>query len=298
MAGPLKVANIHFDIVGQNRIELQPGSNTVNVVANAIQIPIGTSSGRPGGSRPGLIRYNTDLGAFEFYFIGGWDTVVGSNAIGSQASVPPFAQANLAYSTANSAFIAANAAPGIANSYANLVGQSANSWANTVGTAGNNYTNTVTASDRAYTNTTTTAANNWANNVGVAANSYAAVAFNKANTAMQNNVTTQITVGYTYQVFNAGANIAAYGTWTPNAANNNYQYGTSNGAVTIAAPPADSAIDFLWTNGINAQAITFSGYTVQSGGTGDAYVTTNAFQFLFSIRRINGVSTYTIKALQ
>jgi hypothetical protein len=125
-----------------------------------------------------------------------------------------------------------------------------------------------------------------------------AAAYNQANTSVQNNATTLITTGYTVTPFNAGANISSYGTWTPDAANGNYQFGTSNGAVTIGVPAANSAIDFLLTNGVAANTITYSGYTVQSGGTGDTYATTSGNKYLISIRKINSVATYVIKALQ
>lgn len=86
------------------------------------------------------------------------------------------------------------------------------------------------------------------------------------------------------------------GTFTPDAANGNYQYYTNNGAHTFAVPAADCAIDILITNGASAGAITFSGYTV--GTTGDALTTTNTSKFVVSVRRINSISTYLIKALQ
>ena len=88
------------------------------------------------------------------------------------------------------------------------------------------------------------------------------------------------------------------GTTTPDAANGNYQYLTNNGAFTFAAPSTDCAYDVLITNGASAGAITFSGFTVASGNTGDALTTTNTSKFIISVRRINAVSTYVIKALQ
>ena len=75
------------------------------------------------------------------------------------------------------------------------------------------------------------------------------------------------------------------------------QYGTNHGAFTLTAPAADTAVDLLVTNDASAGAITFSGFTV-SASTGDALTTTNGNKFLISVRRINGVSTYMIKALQ
>lgn len=107
--------------------------------------------------------------------------------------------------------------------------------------------------------------------------------------------TSLITVGYTLTPYNGGT--VSTGTTTPAAANGNYQYYTNNGAHTLAAPAADCAIDILVTNGATAGSITFSGFTVGSN-TGDALTTTNTNKFIISIRRINAISTYTIKALQ
>lgn len=87
------------------------------------------------------------------------------------------------------------------------------------------------------------------------------------------------------------------GTFTPNATNGNYQFYTNNGAHTLAAPIADCAIDILVTNGASASTITFSSFTVGSN-TGDALDSVNAHKFIISIRRVNGVSTYVVKALQ
>jgi len=107
------------------------------------------------------------------------------------------------------------------------------------------------------------------------------------------------------QTTTGGFNITPYsigtittGTVTPNAINQNYQYYTNNGAHTLAAPASDCAIDILITNGAAAGAITFSGFTVAAGNTGDPLTTTNTSKFIVSIRRINAISTYVIKALQ
>ncbi len=107
--------------------------------------------------------------------------------------------------------------------------------------------------------------------------------------------TTTISVGYTLTSFNAGT--LNSGTFTPAPASGNYQFAASNGAFTFAAPASDCAIDILLTNGTAAGAITFSGYTVSSS-TGDALTTTSTSKFIVSVRRINSVSTYIIKALQ
>lgn len=103
-----------------------------------------------------------------------------------------------------------------------------------------------------------------------------------------------ITGGYKVTPFNLG-NITSF---TINPVSGNYQYGTNHGAATWTAPANDCAVDILVTNDASAGAITFSGFTVASGNTGDALTTTNGHKFIISIRRINGVSTYLIKALQ
>jgi hypothetical protein len=101
--------------------------------------------------------------------------------------------------------------------------------------------------------------------------------------------------------FAVGFSVTAYsyttGSITINPALGNYAYVTNNGAFTITAPAADCAVDLLVTNGASAGSITFSGFTVGSS-TGSALTTTSGNKFIVSIRRINGVSTYTIYALQ
>lgn len=88
------------------------------------------------------------------------------------------------------------------------------------------------------------------------------------------------------------------GTTTLSPTTGNYQYYTNNGAHTIAAPASDCAIDILVTNGASAGTITLSGFTAPSGGGGDTYATTNANRYMLMVRRINGISTYSWKALQ
>lgn len=104
-----------------------------------------------------------------------------------------------------------------------------------------------------------------------------------------------VTGGFRLTPYSIGSVVS--GTVTPDAHNHNYQYYTNNGAHTLAAPANDCAIDLLVTNGATAGAVTFSGFTV-SGSIGDALTTTNTHKFVISIRRINSVATYMIKALQ
>lgn len=116
-----------------------------------------------------------------------------------------------------------------------------------------------------------------------------------AGVRVRSDTTQNLLVGYTFTAFNAGTKSS--GTFTPDGQVHNHQYATNNGAHTLAAPSADCDIDILYTNGASAGAITFSGFTVGSN-TGDALTTTNTHKFLISIRRINSVATYSIRALQ
>jgi hypothetical protein len=105
------------------------------------------------------------------------------------------------------------------------------------------------------------------------------------------------------QTTTGGFAITAYnatqaGGFTCNPMFGNYQYVVNNGAMTMTAPTVDCAIDYLITNGASAGGITMTGFTYASGNTGDPYVTTNGYKFIFSIRRINGTATFLIKALQ
>lgn len=105
-----------------------------------------------------------------------------------------------------------------------------------------------------------------------------------------------ITGGFTITPFNlgnlSGANL------TLNAVNGNYQYITNNGAGTINAPTADCAIDIFIFNTTGAGTLTLSGFQVAATNFGDPLTTTTTDEFVISVRRVNSVATYTIKALQ
>jgi len=100
-----------------------------------------------------------------------------------------FTQANTARDHANAAFTQANAAPGIANSYATAVGTAGNAYTQAVGTAGNNYTITVGAAANGWANTISSersaAANGWSNTVGADAKGYANSTFVKLTASSQ-----------------------------------------------------------------------------------------------------------------
>jgi hypothetical protein len=112
---------------------------------------------------------------------------------------------------------------------------------------------------------------------------------------LKSDATAAISKGYTLTPNNAGT--VSSGTFTPDPTQGNYQFYTNNGAHTLAAPASDCAIDILVTNSATAGAITFSGFTV-GANTGEALTTTNGNKFILSIRRINAVATYLVKALQ
>lgn len=118
---------------------------------------------------------------------------------------------------------------------------------------------------------------------------------NASATILTTGNTATITAGYTVTAYNNGSKNSG---WTITPSNGNYQYFTNTGAHTITAPSSDCAVDVLQINGTGAGAITFSGFQVQSGGTGDSLTTTSGHEFLISVRRINSISTYVIKALQ
>lgn len=87
------------------------------------------------------------------------------------------------------------------------------------------------------------------------------------------------------------------GTYTVDCGNGPQQFMTNNGAFTLAAPTMDGNCFLNVVNGASAGAITFSGMTV-GANTGDALDTTSTHKFTLSIWRINGVSSYFVKALQ
>ena len=187
----------------------------------------------------------------------------------------------------------------VGNTYAREVGTAGNNYTNTVGTAGNNYLQTVAAAGNSYTRTVGAASNTQATaalTVAQGAFGQANTARTLANTSLQNNTTTLITTGYTFTSFNAG--VYGTATWTPDAANGNYQYLTANGVITVTVPTTDCSIDVLITNGIAANTKQFSGSYTISSSVGDEFTNTNGNKFLVSIRRINSISTYLVKALQ
>ena len=110
--------------------------------------------------------------------------------------------------------------------------------------------------------------------------------------------TAQISAGYTLAPKDNG--VFSTGTFTPNPALGNYQFLTNNGPFAIVPPANDCAMLIVVTNGAAAGAITLAtpGWKVPASGSGDPYVLTAGFIFHLNIVRVNGVATYTWKALQ
>lgn len=81
----LKVANIHFDVAGTNRISYIGTDNVVRVAAGAIKLPVGNTANRPTGEE-GLIRYNSETGGFEGRNATAWGAIGGAGT-GSGATL-------------------------------------------------------------------------------------------------------------------------------------------------------------------------------------------------------------------
>ena len=106
------------------------------------------------------------------------------------------------------------------------------------------------------------------------------------------------------QTLSGGANVTSYSigtlastTYQIDCGKGPLQYFTNNGAITLSAPANDGSCMLYDLNAGSAGAITFSGFTVNSN-TGEPLTTTNTSKFFITIARINGISTYSVKALQ
>jgi hypothetical protein len=104
-----------------------------------------------------------------------------------------------------------------------------------------------------------------------------------------------------HQIIEGGFGVKSYDnmafplSFTPNPYNGNSQYGINTGMSSWTVPPYDCTMDVLVTNTATAGVITLSGYVK---GTGDPLTAINGDRFIISIKCINGVSTYAVKALQ
>lgn len=120
---------------------------------------------------------------------------------------------------------------------------------------------------------------------------------------LKSNATANLTAGFTATSYSGGTITGSNQTYTPDAANGNFQHITLNGSsltgtFTFAAPSGVSSIVVQVTNGGSgavAATLSTSGYTKV---TGDTYTTTNGNDFLFFITKSNGFSHLHIQALQ
>lgn len=103
----------------------------------------------------------------------------------------------------------------------------------------------------------------------------------------------QLTAGFTAQDYAAGTKSS--GTFTPDAANGNFQTATNGGAHTLAPPSSSCTIIILYTNNGSAGTITTSGFTQVDG---DAFDTTDTNKFVCYVTKIGSSSVLTVKALQ
>jgi len=106
-------------------------------------------------------------------------------------------------------------------------------------------------------------------------------------------LTDTLTVGYAATPYNAGTKSS--GTFTPDEANGNFQYGVNGGAHTLAPPTNNCTIVIQYTNNASAGTITTSGFTIV---VGDTLTTTNGDDFMFYITKNNGFSVLSVVALQ
>jgi hypothetical protein len=104
--------------------------------------------------------------------------------------------------------------------------------------------------------------------------------------------------GYVSDSYSAGTKSS--GTFTPDAANGNFQEAVNGGAHTFAVPtitPGNSASMIVkYTNNASAGAITIGAFTLIEGD--DLLTTVDGDDFLFYITILNGHSHLAIKALQ
>lgn len=102
-----------------------------------------------------------------------------------------------------------------------------------------------------------------------------------------------LTVGFDSSDYAAGTK--STGTYTPAAADGNFQVATNGGAHTLAPPATSCAIVIHYTNNGSAGTITTSGFTVVNG---DSFTTTDTHEFLCYVTKVNDVSHLNVVALQ
>lgn len=76
MASILTVANVHFDTTAYTRIDHVDNDGILRINSKAIKVAAGPTAYQPSVGEVGLIRYNTTLTNFEFYWPSGWANVI------------------------------------------------------------------------------------------------------------------------------------------------------------------------------------------------------------------------------
>lgn len=114
-----------------------------------------------------------------------------------------------------------------------------------------------------------------------------------AGGALKNSASATLSAGFKASPYSAGTKSS--GTFTPDAANGNFQYATNGGAHTLAPPSDACSICLEYTNNGSAGAVTTSGFTKV---TGDSFTTTNGHKFLCWITKHQNYSHLHVQALQ
>jgi hypothetical protein len=188
------------------------------------------------------------------------------------------------------AYDQANAAPGIANSYASAVGvaanafatsigASSNAWANAVGVNANTYASSVGLSANSYADAVGVAANTYASAVGTSANAYSRVFANTVGTAA-NTYASAVGVAANTYASSVGVSANAYAdvvgaAANTNAANASYlSTGTVPSGRLSGSYTSITGVGTLTAGTWNADVI-----TVPYGGTGITSVTTNGILY-------------------
>ena len=220
----------------------------------------------------GLYREHADK---MYYLFQGYDRVPVNNHIGALSNNMTLSVLNADIRTSNlflfganaqqfiiSAFAQANAAPGIANSYATAVGTAGNTFATSVGTAGNTFASSVGVSANNYATSVGTAGNTFASSVGVGANAYATSVGTSGNAF----AITIGTAGNTYAT-SVGASSNAWANTIVTAANN-FAGTMANSANARANTVGAASNTFASSVGVSANT-----YATSVGVAGNAYAT-------------------------
>lgn len=117
-----------------------------------------------------------------------------------------------------------------------------------------------------------------------------------SSTVLTTGNTATITKGYAVTPYDIGTFTSTQGT-TLDPANGNYQYVSLSGSFTwtVTAPASDCAIDVSVSLGASGSgvAVAFSGFKTAGSGAAGTFTAANSTWYTLSVRRTNGVSTYS-----